>query len=177
MEDVEMSTPKADGGATKMFLEQIEKDIKDFHAPDAENAIKTFIIEFLNIQYSNQNKFEKSKTNDNILLNINKQPKASITNIVFNGTAIYNYKKTRDYKTITYRVSVGYDVNGKRIETRYEIDYTLQLLDNKIATKSLKCPNCGGEYKSINDSTCPFCGVGIIKDTIMNWFVTEIIEL
>ena len=173
----EIVEPKSVGGSTSMFLKQIERDFPDYHNPDAENAIKTFLMEYINIRYGAQKDFTNSKIDDKILINIRKEPNGKVSNMIFNGIAIYGYKKTKDYATVTYRCSLGFDYNGKRIETRYEVDYTLQLADRNVASLSMKCPNCGGTYSSTKDTCCPYCGAGIIKDTILNWFITETYEI
>lgn len=170
----EAAAPKSVGGATSMYLKKIINDFPGFHNQDAEAAIKTFIIEYLNIKYNNQSEFKKSNVNNNILLNINKENKQNISNIKFNGIAIYNYDKTADYATITYRCSFGYDLNNHRQEVRYDIDYTLQLFDNNIAQKAMKCSNCGGTLSTKNGNECPYCGTKVIMDTIMNWYITEV---
>lgn len=167
---------KSIGGATSTLLPKIQRDFPDFHNPDAEEAIKTFVIEYLNIKYGSQQGFIKSKTDKNINYNIQKTTSSTVSNITFNRIAIYDYKKSNDYATITYKVSVGFDRNGKRIETRYELDYTLQLKDDGIHTKTMTCNNCGGPLSTI-DTVCPFCDVKIIKDTIMNWMVMKITEI
>lgn len=128
----------------------------------------------MNVKYGNQSNFEKSNINKNIAFNINKTDKQNISNIKFNGIAIYNYIKTMDYATITYRCSFGYDLNGRRQEVRYDIDYTLQLYDNNIAQKALKCNNCGGTLSLKDGNVCPYCGTKVIMDTIMNWYITEV---
>lgn len=168
--------PKSIGGSTSMYLKMIEKDFPDYHNPDAENAIRTFLTEYTNIRHGSQNEFKTSKVNDKVLINVNKGTSGRISNLIFNKIAIYDYKKTREYATVTYRCSLGYDLNGKRIETRYEVDYTLQLLDNETATVATKCPNCGGTY-STTDNCCPYCGAGIIKDTLLTWFITKANEI
>ena len=168
---------KSVGGATSLYLKQIQSDFPEYHNSDAENAIRTFIEELINIRYTKKSKFEKARVSDKVSLNIDKEPSGIIDNLRFNGISIYNYTKTRDYATVVYRVSVGFDYNSKRVETRYEVDYTLQLRDNTIASKSLKCPNCGGTYQSTRDSECPYCGAGIVRDTILNWVITKSKEI
>ena len=168
--------PKSVGGATNLYLKKITKDFPSFHNPDAEAAIRSFIIEYLDIKYGKSSRFKKSKVNKNILFNINKIKGQSVSNLTFNGIAIYNYEKSIDYATIVYRCSFGYDLNGQRREVRYDIDYTLQLFDNGIAQKAMTCSNCGGVL-SINDNVeCPYCGSKIIMDTIMNWYITEMAQ-
>ena len=170
----EQAAPKSVGGATSIYLKKILADFPAFHNQDAEAAIRTFVIEYLNVKYGQKSNFEKSNVNKNIVLNINKENKQTVSNIKFNGIAIYNYDKTVDYATITYRCSFGYDLNGRRQEVRYDIDYTLQLFDNSIAQKAMKCTNCGGTLSTKDGNECPYCGTKVIMDTIMNWYITEV---
>lgn len=165
---------KSVGGMTSMYLKQINSDFPEFHSPDAEDDIKTFIIEYLNIVYRNQENFVKSGVNDNLIINLNKRDKSAIRNIKFNGISIYGYTKTLDYATITYRVSVGYNTNSGRKEERYELKYTYRLKENNLNTKSMRCSNCGGSLETAVDGVCPYCGTVFIKDTIMNWIVSDI---
>lgn len=168
--------PKSVGGSTKIYLKQIMRDFPDYNNEDAENAIKTFVFEYLEIKYGIKNNFVKSRISDKILLTPEKTGN-NISNIKLNEIAIYRYSKTTNFATITYRCSVGFDNNGNRIETRYEVDYTLQLAEDNIASLSMKCENCGGVLSSTDELVCPYCGAAIIKDTILNWFITEIKEL
>lgn len=170
----EEPTPKSIGGMTNVYLDNIKKDFNDFHNQDAEAAIRTLIIEFLNIRYGNQTDFQKSKVNKNILLNVPKEGRKTLSNIVINGIAIYGYDKTHDYATITYRCSYGYNVDGKRKEERCSIDYTLQLSDYGDGQNAMLCENCGGTLGTNDKHECPWCGAKIIMDTIMNWNFTEI---
>ena len=66
-------TPKSIGGLTDIYLKNINKDFPNFHNQDAESAIRTLIIEFLNIRYGKQQDFEKSSVNNKLLLNIQKE--------------------------------------------------------------------------------------------------------
>ena len=173
----EMPDPKSVGGMTSIYLKEIHKDYPEYHNSDAENEIRDFLNEYLEVKYSGKTEFTKYNKSDKINIYVDKQPKGSLTGIRHNGIAIYNYKKTREYATVTYRASVGFNYNSKRIETRYEVDYTIQLIDDNITSVSLKCPNCGGTYSSLRDTECPYCGAGIIRDTIMNWSITNCKEI
>lgn len=165
------------GGATQKLLKRIHEDFPEYHAQDAENAIKTFIMEYINICFGHQKEFEKSRTTEKTKLNIDKKATGYIKDIVFNGIAIYKYDKSIDYATVTYQCSVGFDFYRERVEKKYEIEYTLHLVRDDIPMKVLRCPECGGEYNSTRDKFCPYCGSEIIKDTILNWYITEITEL
>lgn len=172
-EDID-PTPKSVGGATNMYLKKIISDFPGFHNQDAESAIRTFVEEYLNIKYGKQEKFINSKVNENLLFNINKVPGQKFSNLKFNGMSIYNYDKSQDYATITYRCSFGYNLGSVRQEVRYDIDYTLQLFENNIAQKAMKCSNCGGALSIGDNAECPYCGTKLIMDTIMSWYITEI---
>lgn len=165
---------KSVGGMTSIYLKKISSDFPDFHSPDAEDDIKTFIVEYLNIVYRNQEGFVKSGINNNLIINLNKRDKSVINNIKFNGISIYGYTKTLDYATITYRVSVGYNTDSGRKEERYELKYTYRLKENNLDTKSMRCSNCGGSLETAVDGVCPYCGTVFVKDTIMNWIVSDI---
>ena len=172
----EAVTPKSVGGATSLYLKKIQADFPSFHNQDAEAAIRTFILEYLDIKYGNKSDFQNSKVNKNLLFNINKVKGQKLSNVIFNGIGIYGYDKTADYATITYRCSFGYNVNGIREEVRYNIDYTLQLFNNNVAQQAMTCSNCGGVLTATDNNECPYCGTKIIMDTIMSWYITEMTQ-
>ena len=159
--------PKSIGGATNTLLPKIQKDFPDFHNPDAEEAIFTFLSEYLKIQYLQQNDFIKSKIDKNLIYNIQKKSQKTIYDMKINKITIYNYEKTSNYATITYKISMGYTVGEIREEKAYEIKYTLQLKTDEINTQAYKCKNCNAPL-STTDLKCPYCDVDIIRDTIMN---------
>lgn len=172
----EVATPKSVGGATSLYLKKIQADFPSFHNQDAEAAIRTFVLEYLDIKYGNKSDFQNSKVNKNLLFNVNKIKGQKLSNVIFNGIAIYGYDKTAEYATITYRCSFGYNLNGVREEVRYDIDYTLQLFDNNVAQQAMTCSNCGGVLTATDNNECPYCGTKIIMDTIMSWYITEMTQ-
>lgn len=163
---------KSVGGSTNLYLEKIHKDFPDFHNSDAEIAIKTFLNEYLNIKSGKSTNFSKARVSDKAYFDLSKSINGNVSNIKFNNITIFSYTKTRNDATIKYRVSIGYDVNGKRVETRYEIDYSLQLKDENTGSMAMLCPNCGGAYEA-HDTFCPYCGARIVQDTIMNWVISN----
>lgn len=173
----ETVSPKSVGGATNVYLKQIERDFPDFHNCDAESAIKTFVSEYLMIKYEGKTGFNNANVDKGILNLIEKSTNTQdVQNITFNKIAISGYRKSDEYATINYQCSVGFDINGRRIETRYKMNYTLRLLQNNIATKALICPNCGATIESTSETNCPYCDTKIIRDTIFNWIFSSIIE-
>jgi len=168
--------PKSIGGATNTFLEKIKVDFPDFHYPDAVSSITTFLNEYINIQFNNISSYEKSNIDKNIIYNKNKQEYKKIDNFKINNIAIYNYNKSNYYATIYYKASVGFDADGIRNEKAYDIEYTIQLKNDEMATKQYTCDNCGAALSSDN-MKCPYCDIDIIRDTIMSWKIMNIKEI
>ena len=169
-------TPKSISGATSMYLNRITTDFPDFHYNDAETAVKKFITEYIGIVFEGKNNFEKSKVDESILAMIEKQSNKDVKNIIFNKIAVSGYNKSDEYATITFQASVGFDLNAQRYETRYTIEYTLRLATNNVASKVMKCPNCGATIEDTKLTNCEYCDAKIIKDTIFNWLFTSITE-
>ena len=163
-------------GSTTTHLPNIQKDFSDFHNETAESTIRTFLEEYLQIRYGTLYDFQKSQISDKIKLQINKESSGTITDIVFHTISIYSYIKTKESATITYQISVGFTVDGKRIETRYEVDYSYLLEDNSVAIKTMQCPICGAAYKSTINGICVYCGAAYGKDTIMSWDIINVHE-
>lgn len=163
------------GGATTMNMEKIKADFHDFHESDANAAISTFIQEFLAIKYAGQGDFEKANVSEKIKLNLGPKSMSRISNIKINQIAISDYAKSLNSATITYRVSVGFDMGGSRREKLYEVLYTLQLRDEYEESKFLKCSVCDASLESTNGE-CKYCGTKHIRDTIENWVVTGVKE-
>lgn len=174
---------KTVGGATNILLPQIHNDFPDFHNVDAENDIKSVIKDYISIIHGNKQKFITNTVSTNVSKMVSTKNHGAVSNIVFHRIAIYNYQKTLDYATVTYRCSVGYKLNSKQIETRYEVQYTLQLKDQGVTTQMLKCLNCNAPLddfdnpKNKYNGVCPYCNTKIIRDTIMSWLVSDIKEI
>ena len=167
---------KSIGGYTSMYLSKIQKDFPNYHNDTVENTIEEFIKEYLDVIYGRKSEFS-SNVSDRLKGKISKEKSGSVSNVKFNGIAIYNYTKTGDYASVLYRISVGYNENSTRIETRYEVEYSYGLSKGASGIEGLVCPNCGGTYDSISDTKCPYCGALVNKDTYMNWLVTNIKEI
>ena len=166
--------PKTVFGATPIYLPQVEKDFPDFHNYEAIAAVKTLIYEYLAIKYEGQFDFKKSVVAPNLITMVDKQLGHTANNESVHQVAMSKYEKTKEYATITYQASVGYLLDGEQVEERYAVEYTLKLRENDIEQKTLICPQCGGAYESTKQTVCPYCGSGIIRDTIMSWRFTSI---
>ena len=176
--EAENPEPKSVGGATDIYLRQIKSDFPDFSETDAESAINVFIHEYLNIVYHQTTRFDNANIDDRLLdyLNINNFS-AEPVRVIINQISIASYKKSDEYATITYNVSVGYNIKNTRIETRYKINYTFKILDEYKFSEALTCANCGGSLESTSTMVCPYCDTKIIRDTIMSWKFSSIKEI
>ena len=169
--------PRTVFGATSIYLPQILKDFPDFHESDAVSAVKRLILEYLSIKYEGKESFTDSVTEPGLeRMADTAKAKGNVTGEKVHAVAISKYEKTKEYATITYQASVGYSLDGKPFEERYAIQYSLKLRENDIEQKTLICPQCGGAYDSTSQTVCPYCGSGIIRDTIMSWRFTSIEE-
>ena len=176
--EAENPEPKSVGGATDIYLKQIKSDFPDFSETDAESAINVFIHEYLNIVYNQTTRFDNANIDDRLLdyLDI-KNVAVEPLRIIINQISIASYKKSDEYATITYNVSVGYNINNTRIETRYQLNYTFKILDQYRMSEALTCANCGGSLESTSTMVCPYCDTKIIRDTIMSWKFSSIKEI
>lgn len=166
--------PKTVFGATSIYLPQVERDFPDFHNHEAIAAVKTLIYEYLGIRYEGKDGFSKAVTSPGLITMVDKQPGHTVTDESVHQVAMSRYVQTKEYATITYQASVGYKLDGEPVEERYAVEYTLKLSDNDIPSKTLICPQCGGEYESTRQTKCPYCGTGIVRDTYMSWQFTSI---
>ena len=86
--------------------------------------------------------------------------------------SIADYQKSLNSATLRYRVSVGFDLDERRNEKLYEVEYTLQLRDEYGEQKFLTCQNCGAPLEEASGQ-CKYCGMKHLRDTISNWVVTD----
>ena len=166
--------PKTVFGATSIYLPQVVRDFPDFHNSDAISAVKTLIYESLAIRYEGKPRFTQSVVSDGLLAMIDQSPGHTVKNETVHKVAMSNYTKTRECATITYQASVGYLLDDAPVEERYAVEYTMSLRDEYGEKKALICPRCGGAYTSTSQTTCAYCGAGIVRDTVKSWRFTSI---
>lgn len=174
--EIEAATPKSVGGATDMFAKQIKKDFPNFHLPDAEGAIKQFVSDIVHMQYGRRNKFTSNKVSMS-KDSVHKTSSGNIGNIKINKIVISNYIKSNLTATIVYRCSVGFDLDGKRVETRYEVRYSIELKNSTSKGITINCPNCGAAISITSDCLCEYCKSQVYYDSILNWMITSVEEL
>ena len=170
---------KSVSGATSFYLGKIIKDFPDFHNADAETAIENFLFEFLQIKYQNKSDFANSKVDKGLISRIVSEKQSGnykIDNIKYNKISISNYIKNDDVATITYQVSIGFNLNGERQEKRFTIEYTLRLIEDNIASNAYICPNCGATIENTSETKCPYCDCKLTRNTVFNWLFTSITE-
>ena len=161
-------------GATSIYLPLVRRDFPDFHNSDAVAAVKTLVCEFLAIRYEGRQSFEKSIVSEGLIAMIDRQPGHTVNDESVHQVAMSNYVKSLECATITYQASVGYLLDGNRVEERYAVEYTMSLRDEYGEKKALVCPQCGGAYTSTSQKFCAFCGSGIVRDTVKSWRFTSI---
>lgn len=168
-------TIKSISGATSLYLPKIQKDFPQFHPADAENETSSFLKDYIHIRFGKETEFKNSE-NTRLQFMVQKEQSGNISDIKINKIAISNYTKTREYATITYQVSLGYTLNGSRIETRYDVEYSFQLQENHVASANMTCPVCGAAIENSSWTKCLYCDTAIVKDTIFNWYITNVKE-
>lgn len=166
---------KSTGGATQSILAKIQTDFHDFHSSDAQLAIQTFILEYLDVKYQNKSQFEQSNVADDLMMRIGPKATSRLSDIKINQIAISDYKKSLHSATITYRVSIGFNLGGNRREKLYEVLYTLRLRDEYGSKQFLRCEVCDAPLTETSGE-CKYCGTKHIRDTVENWLITNVIE-
>lgn len=174
--EMEAATPKSVGGATDMFAKQIKRDFPNFHLPDAEGVIKQFVSDIIHMQYGRRNEFISKNVSIN-KDNVHKTSSGDVRNITINKVVISNYIKSNLTATIVYRCSVGFDLDGKRVETRYEVRYSIELKNGTSKGIAINCPNCGAAISITSDCLCEYCKSQVLYDSILNWMITSVEEL
>ena len=174
--EIEAASPKSVGGATDMFAKQIKKDFPNFHLPDAENIVQQALSDVIHIQYGGRKEF----TGKDIKVNmdsIHKDGSGDVRNIKVNKIVISNYIKTNLSATIVYRCSIGFDLDGRRVETRYEVRYNTELNAKTKEGLAINCPNCGAAISIKGDCLCDYCKSQIYYDSVLNWVITSIEQI
>lgn len=169
-------TPKSVSGATDIYVAQIRKDYPNFSLSDAEIALQTFINEYIDIVYAGKEEFTMSSVYDQVRTNV--RPCGTVydvSNVVFNKTAISGYHKSKEYATVQFQMSVGFDLNNNRKETRFIIEYSYRLLD-AMALSEVLCPNCGAVIRDLSHGRCEYCEAVVVSDTIMGFKVASVTE-
>lgn len=139
-------TPRSLNGCDRLLMPRILKDFPDFDTVMA----KTYIREFL---------AQKFGSNDGF----------SVHNVV-----IARYLPSAVQKTIVFQASVSWMEQKKRIQKRFDLNYTY-LVASSDAHVAANCPNCGSPLH-YGDTICAYCDsrvVGVLGNT---WKITQVTE-
>lgn len=139
-------TPRSLSGCGSLLLPQILRDFPDFDP----NLAKTYARDYLRETFRQKEGF-------------------TVHNVV-----IARYLPSAAQKTIVLQAAVSWLENGKRLQKRFDLDYTY-LLSGSGATVAANCPNCGGAL-GYGVTECPYCGSRITNVLGNSWKFTEIRE-
>lgn len=162
--------PRTVFGATSIYLPKILKDHPDYDNNEVISAIRVFFKEYFMVKYREADDFTESNVDRLIVNMINRSdlPKG-VSEVVVHNTAISMYSKSTESATVTYQVAVGYRLDGKPVEERYKLEYSMKLKYDTEEKVSLICDRCGGPIESLAVRVCPYCGTGIAKTTRFAW--------
>lgn len=139
-------SPRSLNACDRLLMPQILRDFPDFDG----NLAKTYLREHLKQTYSDR----KSLTIHNV--------------------AIAKYLPSRLYKTIVFQAAVSWMEHGKKVQKRFNIDYTY-LLSTASKTVAANCPNCAGAI-GYGETECSYCGSRVSSPMGESWKVTNIAE-
>ncbi len=164
-------------GATSIYMPRVLRDFPDYHFPEAKNSIRLLMNEYLKIRFGQAEGFEHSIVEESLASSVTKDGGVKeLTDYRFHDCAIRGYVKTAEYATIIYVATLGYTAGGVKAEERYQVESTLKLSEDGIPKELLICPQCGGTIDNTAQKTCPYCGSGIVWDTVLSWRFTSISE-
>ena len=142
----EEETPRSLNGCDRLVMPRILKDFPDFDAVMA----KTYIREFLAQKFGSNEGF-------------------TVHNVV-----IARYLPSAVHKTIVFQASVSWLEKTKRVQNRYDLNYTY-LVSSSDDVIAANCPNCGSPLH-YGDTVCAYCDsrvVGVLGNT---WKVTQLTQ-
>lgn len=139
-------TPRSLSGCDSLLLPQILRDFPDFDG----NLVKTYARDYLRQTFGQREGF-------------------TVHNVV-----IARYLPSAVQKTIVLQAAVSWLEGGKRVQKRYDLDYTY-LLSGSGETVAANCPNCGGAL-GYGVTECPYCGSRVVSVLGNSWKFTELRE-
>ena len=95
------------------------------------------------------------------------------SNLTIHNVVIAKYFPSAAHKTIVFQAALCWTESGKKVQKRYELNYTYLLeSDSEVAAN---CPNCGGALGyGVNE--CPYCGSRVANALCNQWTFTEVKE-
>ena len=138
-------SPRSLNGCDSLLIPKILHDFPDFDITLAKTYVRNYLKDRL------------SKHRD-----------LTIHNVV-----IAKYLPSGAQKTIVFQAALCWTESGKKVQKRYELNYTY-LLDGDTEVAA-NCPNCGGALGyGVNE--CPYCGSRVANALGNTWTFTEMKE-
>ena len=138
-------SPRSLNGCDSLLIPKILQDFPDFDITLAKTYVRNYLKDRL------------SKHRD-----------LTIHNVV-----IAKYLPSGAQKTIVFQAALCWTESGKKVQKRYELNYTY-LLDGDTEVAA-NCPNCGGALGyGVNE--CPYCGSRVANALGNSWTFTEMKE-
>ena len=138
-------SPRSLNGCDSLLMPKILQDFPDFDVTLA----KTYVRDYLKNKLANQK------------------------NLTIHNVVIAKYLPSGAQKTIVFQAALCWTESGKKVQKRYEMNYTY-LLDGDTEVAA-NCPNCGGALGyGVNE--CPYCGSRVANALGNTWTFTEMKE-
>lgn len=138
-------SPRSLNGCDSLLMPKILQDFPDFDVTLA----KTYVRDYLKNKLANQK------------------------NLTIHNVVIAKYLPSGAQKTIVFQAALCWTESGKKVQKRYELNYTY-LLDGDTEVAA-NCPNCGGALGyGVNE--CPYCGSRVANALGNTWTFTEMKE-
>lgn len=183
-----METPKSVSSMDSLYLSRIENDFPDLNINELKSSSEKAIIEALKAIENKDSEIlkESEKVNSYIKSKIDDlgEGSALYKDIKFHKTVVNKYERNSRIATIYLASSIEYfykknDEKGKKIQTRYMVEYIYIIDAEKIGNVKalgLNCPNCGAPIKTLGHKHCEYCSAGVIDIIKKNWILNNIKE-
>lgn len=136
--------PRSLNGCDSLLLPQIQKDFPDFDVSLAKTYVRDHLKEMLSDR----------------------------SGLTVHNVVISRYLRSGAQKCIVFQAALSYQDNGRKVQKRYELNYTYLL---PSGTTAANCPNCGGAL-GFGQRECAYCGSAVANALANNWTFTEVRE-
>lgn len=171
-------TPKSLSSMDSIYMTRLEKDFPDLNINELKSESEKLIIDVLKAIDNKDDKalLSSSKINGFIRSRIGEK---SYSNIKIHKTVLNRYERKESIATIYLASSLEYVENGKKIQTRFMVEY-IYIIDSlkvgSVKALGLNCPNCGAPVKKLGHKSCEYCGTGVLDIVKKNWIANNIRE-
>ena len=181
-------TPKSLSSMDTLYLSRLKKDFPDLNVNELKSASEHIIIDTLKAIENKDDKvfIASDKINSYIKSKIAdlKDDFVEFSKIKIHKTVINKYEKNDSVATLYLASSLEYvykknDEVGKKIQTRFKLEYIYIIDSSKVGNVKalgLNCPNCGAPIKSLGHKKCEYCNTGVLDIVKKNWIINNIKE-